>query len=181
MAMSLHTIGSEAVVIPLYRPTDRPSLSWGLRLSDPDSGTGFDYPDADRLDAIAHRLAVACNGQGVPFLGRVGNLAGFRDLVAASDVAVQEETGVGAHSEVLGYTELLLRNHQRAEDYLIRGCRMQSDDEPDWCRTSRRRCARILDLLRRDPAQARSELNTWATASARALGVARAGGGLGGW
>jgi len=51
-------------------------------------------------------------------------------------------------------------------------------DDVEWVAEMRRRSSHILDLLRRDPVLARTELDSWADQSATALGLIRTAGGF---
>jgi hypothetical protein len=160
------------VLMPLYIPTEHPYFNWGLRLSSESGGSGFDNPTKETKNQVADDLARAINVDGLAYLARAGQLAGFRDLIQDTQDRIISDKGASAfaHGEELGYTELLLGRYDTGEKQLSRVSTRQATDV-DWVTENRRRCTHILALLRQDPELALNQLKSWAHRSADALGI----------
>ena len=154
-------------VQPLYVPATFPHITWSVHLSSATTGRGFDNPDSETGEDIAHDLARAFRSDGLPFLERVGRLEGFRDHVREYQAHALAR-GSFVRGEEVGYTEILLGNYEAAEDQLDQESVDQPDDAP-WQTESRRRSARVRDLLPEHPDQARTQLQEWAAQTAAAL------------
>lgn len=160
------------LVIPLYRPTDAPYFNWTMRLTSATGASGFDNPTDGTKVKTAADLTHAVNATGLSFLEDTGNLEGFQVLMLEYEQQSRASGRRFGYGEELGYTQLLLGDLAGAEEQLA----LASEPDPnerDWEAEKRQRCAHILHLLRTDPGLARTELDAWADASARALQVAR--------
>jgi len=164
-----------AVVIPLHTPTDAPHSSWSTQLVSLGSagGRSFDNPTPETRNEIAHALAESMNHQGIPFLETAGLLRGFRDLAHNLQQEVLEDRETFWYAEEVGYTDILLGDYQSAEQQLERQATETTDEDEFGLIPARRRCGKVLALLRQDPQRAVAQLDQWADKSAAALKVTR--------
>ncbi len=166
------TFRVDTFVLPLFVPTDAPGVKWLRDLRSQSGGRAFDDPAPEDRDRVAHDVARAFNADGLPFIERIGTLGGFLDHVMHAQARLLSERGVFWHGEDAGYAAVLLEQYDAAAEQLGQHCVDQADDR-DWETESRRRAARILELLRVRPEGARAQLDRWADQSATALGLSR--------
>jgi hypothetical protein len=163
-----------AHVQPLYLPYGgHLVLTWSTRLRNPRGGWGYDLSEPVETHVLGAEIADGIVSQGEAYLDEVGHLAGYAEDLSRKQAKVLDERGVGGvYAEELGYTLLLLGDHDRAAEELA-SVGPPAADASECQLAQAARMASMSRLVQRDPQAAVAQLDAWARETAQAIGVER--------